>query len=290
MMIDPTTHQGSAAKTRSEDLFETYLAGLSVEFDYESDYGGKHPDYALKSACGDHVGIIEVEEFAPLNPLPDDFRPDSYGRIREKINSARNHFSSAKHLPCLLVLYDNGSPVRLDEDTIYAAMLGDLTIQVPVTAWPGQDAIPNWGSRVIFGRGGKMRRGNHSQNTTISGVAILETVYVEQRRSGYEAEKADLCGEIKEGASFLEICRALGPLLSRLERKYRRRSMDFDRSAPRLRIFQNPYARIEWPRSLASDADEIWGQGADGTLIKLVDGLAPISRPRRRHARSKSNS
>lgn len=114
-----------------------------------------------------------------------------------------------------------------------------------------------------------MRQGNNVQNTTISAVAILETVHVDQHRSGYLRDVKEL--HFDDGASMQLIYQAV----ARLEQDYRTRGVDFERIAHRLRIFKNPFARIEWPESLRSDADEIWGMDAEKRLVKLFDGLAP---------------
>src|SRR5438270_10926013 len=121
------------AKTTSEALFEQYLNVLGVDYDYEPSFGSKKPDYGLKDDAGRMVALAEVKEldWPPSVPrLSDDWchvrGVDSYTPIREKINTAARQFSAAKHLPCMLVLYDNDHYYSLNYHSVYGAMFGNI--------------------------------------------------------------------------------------------------------------------------------------------------------------------
>jgi hypothetical protein len=273
------------AKTESEALFETYLALIGVGFDHEPDFGGKRPDYWLKDTGGAYQAVVEVKELewpsaiprATPETGPQAYGVDSYTPLREKINVAAKQFRAAKHLPCLLVLYNKGCFYHLDDRLVYGAMLGDITIQVPIAVNRRRRQARDDEARVVFGKGGKMIDPVNKRpwNTTISAIAILETINIEQHRSGYLAELNTRCDAVPAGETLVDIWHALSPVFDELDDKYRKRGVDLQRKEPRLRIYRNPYARIAWPQSLTSDSDEIWGPDSDGKhIVRVFDGLA----------------
>ena len=204
-------------KTISEKLFQTYLhASKFSDFRFEPQHVGtlKRPDYIL-NVDGKEI-LFEIKQFDPadaeLNLRIGAFDP--YGRIREKIEAGRKKFKDLEHFCCCLVLYDNGKPlVDLDPQFIYAAMFGNLGIEIPVNTDTGIGDMSR--SRQVMHGGGKMfwyvnQESVKPMNTTISAILVLREYLIDA--------KGTVSG--------------------------------FSISQPRVTVHENPFARIQLPREL----------------------------------------
>lgn len=145
-------------KTISEKLWEAYLRGSNFsDFRFEPQHEGtlKRPDYIL-NVRGRKI-LFEIKQFdatdADLNLRIGAFDP--YGGIRGKIEAGRKKFKDLDQYCCCLVLYDNGKPlIDLDSQFIYAAMFGNLGIEIPVNTETGIGDMSR--SRRVMRGGGKM--------------------------------------------------------------------------------------------------------------------------------------
>lgn len=265
VLSEPT----AKGKTESELLFEDYLkaSGLGY-FRHERDVVGtrKRPDYSL-SYKGQEL-FFEVKQFVPE---PKDFSRgsgayDPYPPIREKIEAGRKKFKDIDGYVCCLVLFNAGKPlIHLSWKFIFAAMLGDLTIQMPFDRERGMVRVEE--AQTTFGKRGKMRRyaGDEpiaAQNKTISAIIVLEHLPIGQRRLSAAAKRkgAELGRNlaVEEFWRFMESARGTerDPALFQL----------------RVVVHDNPDAAYRLPADIfRGPFDERYGV-RDGMIVRVFAG------------------
>jgi hypothetical protein len=256
-------------RTISEQLFDAYLraSGLT-DFDFEPPQNGtsKRPDYRLRFADTDI--LFEIKQF---DPDAGDFNLtfgafDPYGPIRAKIEAGRKKFKDLEGLCCCLVLYDNGKPlVDLNWQFVYAAMLGNLGIQMPVDTRTG--IADESRVRQVFGNGGKMFRYLDgevigAQNRTISAILVLRRYMVGQKRFEISIKRKERqIGRQLELPEFMEeMERASGTAL------------DSSLSQLRVIVHENPFARIALPRELFRGPYDERFAGSEGRIVRMFCG------------------
>ena len=108
-------------KSRAEIVFEEYLTGQGITWEYETLYGQKKPDYLIPRArvkC-----IVEVKQIQDPDPRPSgEFSPDR--SVRLKIDRARKQFREYKELPCALAMYSESIFGPHEPSTLLAAAFG----------------------------------------------------------------------------------------------------------------------------------------------------------------------
>jgi hypothetical protein len=256
-------------KTVSEQLFEAYLSALGLtDFRFEPPQDGtaKRPDYALK--------ILNTEilfELKQFDPNASDFNFgfgafDPYGPIREKIEAARKKFKDLDRFCCCLVLYNNGNPlVDLGWQFIYAAMFGNLGIQIPFNTGTGVGDQTQ--TREVFHGCGKMLRYLNGeaiapQNQTICAIIVLRRYMVGRKRFEIAMKRKE-----KEFGRALE----LPEFLDEIERA-KGTALDLSLSQLRVIVHENPFARIQLPVELFRGAYDEWYAGSEGRIGRVFCG------------------
>ena len=108
-------------KSRAEIVFEEYLTGQGITWEYETLYGQKKPDYRIPHARG--KCIVEVKQIQDPDPRPSgEFSPDR--SVRLKIDRARKQFREYKELPCALAMYSESIFGPHEPSTLLAAAFG----------------------------------------------------------------------------------------------------------------------------------------------------------------------
>jgi len=256
-------------KTISEQLFEAYLGGSGLtDFRFEPTLEGtlKRPDYSL-NVRGTEI-LFEIKQFdatvADLN-----FRYgayDPYGVIREKIEAGRKKFKDLEKYCCCLVLYDNGKPlVDLDWQFIYAAMFGNLGIEMPVNTDTGVADMTQ--SRRVLHGGGKMfwylnQDSVKPINITISAILVLRQYMVGTKRFeiGIKRKEKQLGRKLELSEYMDEIERAKGT------------AADCSLSQLRVIVHENPFARIQLPRELFHGSYDERYAVSEGRIIRIFCG------------------
>jgi hypothetical protein len=275
-----SSKSGPVAKAmlESEQLFERYMNGARLtEYSFESgfDQSNSRPDYTLEFR-GSKI-LLEIKEFRPSR---EDFNLGSgayepYGPIREKINAARKKFQDLKDYVCCLVLYNCGKPlIHLEWEFIYGAMLGNLTVQLPID-WERGELVGE-PSRTFAG-GGRMIRYKDDrpvapQNTTLSSVIVLQQLDIGKRR--FEIERKHRRQELGRDLTLDES----------LDMLDKARGTDRDWSLTQLRVVvhENPYARKPLTREIFCGLyDERFGLVKDQIRRVFVGaGLSQIEEER----------
>ena len=278
-------------KTDSEAWMARYLKDHRLAFEYEAPIDGKTPDFSLLNAARQLQAAIDVKDivFGKVELAKHKKRiyevlsgrgqgascegHDPYRAVRERINVASKQFRGAKHVPCMVVIFDatNHEPLH-DPLAVFGAMLGDLQLTFPVMCQPSKAEV-----KAIFGPNGKMVRPclNSPQNTRISAVAALRWVKVEQHYSGYVDELKRAYDDLPN-LGVRELCGLMLEAGNDIGRKYARLGVDFEREEPHLIIYKNPLAEREWPSSLVGRFDRVWEYKLETDEISLVrDGLDP---------------
>jgi hypothetical protein len=246
-------------KTASDVLFEAYLSGAALPWDYEPQVPNKttHPDYRVRFK--EQELFFDVKGFAPgAHQPPIGYSTfDPYGPIRTKINEARRQFRPFKEHCCSLVLHNADAVVLVDNPLIvFAAMLGNLGFAVRVSA--GVSAT-NQSITDIFTRGGKMLQGKKKQNTTITAIIVLRQFPLSWRR--YQVRRQEMAHDLgrrltgQEELMLLESCQKEVP------------------SPPiSVVIHENPFARHPLRADLfCGPFDERYGW-KDGYIVRLHEG------------------
>ena len=111
----------TAAKTQAEIVFERYLTGHAIAWQYESLTGRRKPDYLI--TCSSGKCIVEVKQIEDADPRPmGGHNPDR--PIRAKIRSARRQFREYKDLPCSLAVYSESIFGPSDPSVLLSAAFG----------------------------------------------------------------------------------------------------------------------------------------------------------------------
>jgi hypothetical protein len=258
-----------AIKTESETLFELYLQSHGLgHYRFEPKLPGtsRRPDYVI--AFRESQIVFEVKQF---DPTAEDFNLhggfyDPYGPIREKIEAGRKKFKDTETYACCLVLFNRGRPlVDLSWIFVYGAMLGNEGVQMPFDPRKGQ-LVPEEAKRGFYG-GGKMYRyaDQHAvgiQNQTISAIVVLDRLRLGQRRFLADMRKRERqLGHtlgVEESSSMLEGARGT--------------ERDWGLLQLRVKVYENPYARIALTRELFNGTfDERYGE-VDGHITRVFSG------------------
>lgn len=246
----------SKAKTLSESLFEEYLSSNGYrDWSYEPQIGeqSKHPDYLLRQAGVE--SLFEVKELRQKSPPPDGFvNVDPYRSIRKKIHEARIKFQRLKDYCCSLVVCNiDDWETALDPEVVFGAMLGDLGLSMDFDPSAGR-LVPGT-ERNTFLNGGKMirQKTGEPQNTTISAIVVLER---------YRIPDSEFDNAVRQEIARRE--ESTQQSLSADERAKVRFEMYSShtlktREVPRVRVVENPVARIPFPEELfRGELDEHW--------------------------------
>jgi len=238
----------TSERTVSEVLFEKYLEEQGVHgFTHEPRVQGKarHPDYIFE---WNGVPLVcEVKELHEKRPRQKGaVSIDPYSSVRERINHARKQFHEYKDSPCVLVLYNvddweyDGWPPFL-----FGAMLGDLGLRIPFDLEACRALIDDAQS-AFLGRGKMIDpRRNLPQNTTISAIAVLSELKIQNPEFERERRKrvAVLEAEIGHDVSMEQYS----------EIRWNIASEGLPTSlgqTPRVVVTENPLARVRLPEDV----------------------------------------
>jgi hypothetical protein len=240
-------------KSQSEKLFASYLDNLDLGWDYEKEWETKKPDFTIYSNLAKKK-IIAVAEVEDMDFTPEEKKQvkenkmvarsmDPYAKLREKINTARGQLRYSKGYHCLLII---GESMTLSSPAIvYGAMLGDITITIPIR----NGDVPSRGKpQSYFGKRGKMidRKGQRIQNTTITAIGFLRLIRPDAITSGYEKELSKILDklDIKKDEDNQKYFRAAKRLKSSLSKK----GFDVNKTKPSVNFFVNPFSRMDFPK------------------------------------------
>ena len=167
-------------KNESELLFEEYLRGQNLTFEYEKprDFSGNLIDYTVP--FDNREFLFEVKEFEPLDyPVGTVFAFDPYKEIRAKIHEAQKQFRDYGDFACSIVLCNlKNALVQLSENHVMlGAMYGDAGFTMKVDPSLGRAVGPLEPS--FLGRGKMIRpKTQEPQNTRVSALITLREYHV----------------------------------------------------------------------------------------------------------------
>jgi hypothetical protein len=242
-------------KNESEKFFEQYLDlnGFSGKWIYEPQMPGKSKrlDYLL--TYNNQECFFEVKELTKKDNEPVKFPAyiDPYISLRTEIHDVRKQFKQFRDYSCSLVVYNiDDKQARLDPLTILGAMLGNLGFEMDIDALKGK-AIDGTGKNVFLD-GGKMIDGKRSQpqNTTINAIVVLE-----EFRNDSKIQKL-IKKEMEKQIKPLTPEEHFALVMKVIED---RPDSSESQTVLRVRIVENPFARIIFPAGLfVGPFDEHW--------------------------------
>jgi hypothetical protein len=252
-------------RNASELLFEEYLTVQGyTQWSHEPPFEGKRrrPDYFLE--YGGSAFAFEVKEFETSSPGAGFGYYDPYEPIRKKVSKAVQQFKEYKEYPCSLVLA-NPKCVPLinlsDPWTLFGAMFGNVGFRFPV----GSAASVNKPIERTFTTGGRMVDKHHQpENTTVNSIIFLGLYPL-------RAKYVDLA--VRRRRQVLDRDVTTNEILE----CYEEIPDDPQLRRPRVKVYENPYARIPLSRDLFNGAyDERWL--VDGEVIKRVYAGSEVAR------------
>ncbi len=122
-------------RTKSEEVFETFLIDHNLEFEKIEEDDSPRPDYLV--TIGDFKMVFEIKELAEdKNFKTEQFSVSSRtvgDHIRKKIQEARKQiqFAAKQGLPSILLIYNNLDPFHLfgtENMDFISAMYGEYTV------------------------------------------------------------------------------------------------------------------------------------------------------------------
>jgi hypothetical protein len=265
--------------TFSEQIFEQYLringypkieyepvlANTNRKADYRVTLGSKQLLFEVKEF---HFSKEDSARFSRVNGLGiGGGAYDPYGRIRQKIDDAREKFAGIKDHVCCLVLFNQEKPlVDLNWQMIYGAMLGPVAVSIPFN--PSIGEFDSSKAADVFSGKGKC---GPSHNTTISAVLVLEPLLLGERRfrCHYNKLRSEIAGRKPTWTELFE-----------LERVEREKAMGTERDPGliqwRVVVHENPWAANPLDRGLfCSRFDERYGdRDHDGSILQIFAGDA----------------
>lgn len=241
-----------------EKLFSDYLSNIGLFWDYERAWGTKKPDFTIYSDSQKQE-IIAVVEIETIEMNKEEWERaekgiassiDPYGRIREKINTAREQLKFAKDYPCLLVII-NSSPTLDSPLIVLSSMLGDLGIQIPLKKDGG---TIKGKEQNILGKNGKMVDAKHRtpQNTTITAIGVLKLEKTDSFISGYEKHLHTLVDKHIKDISNHEQTKKYFTEAKKIEVKYKKMGFDLNKELPTMTFTLNPLSRKQFPTEFFS--------------------------------------
>lgn len=268
MIVTPS---GRVPETNSEKLFDAYLESHGYHgwlFEPNIDARAKHPDVLLP--YDDRWFAFEVKERHRRASEPGFQWIDPMKGIREEIAGARRKFEEFKDFPCSLVVHNaEDIDTLLEPMWVFGAMLGDPGLSLPMDVANG--SLLAQGARNVFSpQRGKMVRSKtgQPQNTTINAIIILEEC-VPDRQFGRARDEAIATAQLSSARELSEVDRCT--IAARLYMEPPRQK----RSIVRVRVCENPQARIPLPHSMFRGAyDERWRLvRGEETRIWFGDGI-----------------
>jgi hypothetical protein len=247
----------------SELLFEDYVGKYQLGvLGREPTIPGKTRRIDYRVSFKGQVLWFEVKEFAEDASLVNNGAEpffDPYVGIRRKIDKAAEKFREYQGECCSLILYNrNLNLVHICTPlVVLGAMLGNVSWRIPMDFRKGVETGP---PSQVFAAGGKLIHPHTRtpQNTRISAVIALEAFAIAQREFRIElAKKQQEEDRRLSGEEFHEF--------------YQSHSDVSQRTALRVLVYENPYARKRLPDDLFTGPfDERWGPMANQPDIERL--------------------
>jgi hypothetical protein len=243
----------------SELLFEEYLQGQGLgQPDHEPQVAGKSTRLDYRVSFSGKTLWFEVKQFAEVD-LGDGGPYDPYISIRKKIAKAAAQFSEYKGECCSIVLYNDA--INLAQistpEIVLGAMLGNISIRVPVNFETGEETGP---ATTFFSEGGKLIHPHLKtpQNTTVGSVIALEKLPLGRREFQIKLAQKEATEERRlPWEEFHNLFQE-----------------DLDantRTVLRTIVYENPYAAMTLPPDIFTGPfDERWGPLPEHNYIKRV--------------------
>lgn len=200
---------------RAEARFERYLGERSYGQVHHPDLGnGKRPDYLVRTR---HQELIcEVKSFNSegsfqnAGPIGARSQHEVLKPIRKQIVRAAEQLKGIPDRPLVVVLANpRGCPVPLDPTSVMAAMYGDITVEIPLSA-EGTDADATWTTgtnrklAVVDPETGERIGGHHEYISAVAVVRHDDLAFKEWSRRWKEQRRGPSSDTREEAVAFLE--------------------------------------------------------------------------------------
>lgn len=257
---------GSQRISREDDpelLFEAYLQTVGLEYGYEHEIDGRHPDFWIPSSDAPAVvcEVTEVQKDLPGRVGSFDAARPVRAKIKKKAKQGKG--LGALRIPFVVVLRSRSWP--LDQVTVPGAMFGRVGITMPFD--PAKGAFEADEARPAFGRDAQLQPDQHPH---VSAVAVLRLFNPTLRSA--EAVPYDRLRDLREqpDVDLAAIFEATCQVFEELEADA---MFEPDALEPRLVVYRNVHAVNPLPSELlAGPYDECWG-GFDGLWVQTSLGV-----------------
>lgn len=169
-------------KTKSEEIFETFLIENSLEFEKIQEENSPRPDYLVKTS---KIKLaFEIKELAE----DENFKTEPFAvssrkvgeHIRKKIHDARRQiqFAAKLGIPSILLIYNNIDPLHLfgtENMDFISAMYGDYTVVFNKST-----------GKIIDSFQGQNQSLSEAKNTSFSAVGKLSPYFGKMKVTLFE--------------------------------------------------------------------------------------------------------
>lgn len=248
-----------------------YITQNGLYYDYEKQWGVKNPDFTIwaNKDKSEIIAIADIKDYAHSKSDLSQLKAgkmvshtyDPHNRIRIKIDSAKKQFKACKDYPCFVVLGSSGGLLPPSGMFMIGAMLGDWTINIPVPNSNNDKMMPEL--TYSFGRNGKMvDPAGNTRNSTITAICRVETIFPDQKLSGYEFDLKQLVNKFywPDDRHWIEFKKEVNQIKTELTKQ----GYNLDRQDPLIEYVINPFAKHQFPREkLLKGCLKIWEYDLD---------------------------
>lgn len=241
-------------KNPSDLLFEKYLRGQDISFEYEPELPETRNriDYLIAHEA---VGTVycEVKQIEVPRPEGSFFMFDPYSPVRNHIHDGVKQFKGlADTVNALVFAAGPGSFINLDTPTtMLGAMYGDFAFRVPLSIGPDKPA-GEITSGFTPGKGRMLPHGR-PQNTRISAIVSLQNYYVRAKEglaylnTDDGRSKADRFRDLEEGR------------------------VSFPEYVPCVTVWENAFAKKRFPEDLfRGPMDARWSIKGEHQVLSFI--------------------
>ena len=256
-------------------LFRDYLQLLGVDADFEPKIEGKRRRIDFRFSSNGTDVFCELKELREKQPRPQGATQfDPYSGLRKKIHDVREQFQEYKEQCCVLIVHNvDDWRFRDHPHIVYGAMLGDVGLRIPYD--PHQVALVQQGNHAFLDRGKMIDPKRRTpQNTTISAIAVLTQFTIPNLQ--FEAKFHDRIDGLRQKLNGEPTpAQCIETRLAMYDQ-----SKPTQGKAPRLAVFENPFASHELPPDIFQGPFDLrYRYDSESGLINRIfagEGLSAI--------------
>lgn len=250
----------------AEAIFEEYLRGRGISWQYERPAGPSHPDYWLDVPA---QPVCEVRYVTAYLPGPDE-AVGAYKPIARAVKrKARQGRALAGVQPYVVVIWAPRWPTHVH--VVAGALFGRVQIVMPFS--PSTGTADSDQAQLGFGRNAILHGNQHKH---VSAVVVIERF-----NPGLRAVENEIDAEVEQAGADLEPHQVAEITMGVFEGRTRARLFEHRALLPRLVTFHNMHATTPLPLDVFDGPfDEQYSARYDGSFTLVFEGEQVPKLPR----------